>query len=78
MKAYILVKTEMAMTGEAFSLIQKAKGVVGADVTFGPYDIVVQVESDSLEDIAKAIVWEIRTVPGVLDTLTCVAVNVQG
>jgi len=76
MKAYVLVKTEMAMTAEALTLIRKAKGVVGAEVTFGPYDMVVQIEAENLEAIAKTIVWEIRTVPGIVDTMTCIAVNV--
>ena len=76
MKAYILVKTAAAGTGEAVRMIQKAKGVVDADVTFGPYDIVVQVEGETLEAIGKTVIWEIRTVPGVLDTLTCTAVKV--
>jgi hypothetical protein len=75
MKAYILVKIESAATGEALGLIRKGKGVVSADVTFGPYDMVVQVESESLEVMARTVIWEIRTVPGVLDTLTCVAVS---
>lgn len=76
MKAYVLIKTEMAMTAEALTLIRKAKGVVGAEVTFGPYDMVVQIEAENLEAIAKTIVWEIRTVPGIVDTMTCIAVHV--
>lgn len=76
MKAYVLVKTEMAMTAEALTLIRKAKGVVGAEVTFGPYDMVVQIEAENLETIGKTIVWEIRTVPGIVDTMTCIAVGV--
>ncbi len=76
MKAYVLVKTEMAMTAEALTLIRKANGVVGAEVTFGPYDMVVQIEAENLEAIAKTIVWEIRTVPGIVDTMTCIAVHV--
>ncbi len=75
-KAYILVKTAPGGTGEAVGMIAKAKGVVSAEVTFGPYDIVVQVEGETLEAIAKTVVWQIRTVPGVLDTLSCIAAKV--
>lgn len=75
MKAYVLVHTQAMETAEAVNLMRKVKGVVAADITFGPYDAVAQVEADNLDHIGRIVIHEIRTLPGVVDTLTCVAVN---
>ncbi len=75
MKAYVLVHTQAMETAETVSMMRKVKGVVATDATFGPYDIVAQVEADNLDNIGRIVIREIRTLPGVSDTLTCVAVN---
>jgi DNA-binding Lrp family transcriptional regulator len=75
MKAYVLVHTQAMETAEAVNMMRKVKGVVAADITFGPYDVVAQVEADNLDHIGRIVIREIRTLPGIADTLTCVAVN---
>ena len=62
-------------TADVVDMIRKIKGVVQADVTFGPYDAVVQVEAADLDTLSRVVIRDIRTVPGVIDTLTCLAVN---
>ena len=34
-------------TADAVSMMRKVKGIVAADTTFGPYDVVAQVEADT-------------------------------
>jgi DNA-binding Lrp family transcriptional regulator len=74
MKAYVLIHTQTSETAEVVEMMSGIKGVVAADVTFGPFDAVAQVEADSLNAIGKTIIREIRALPGVIDTVTCLAV----
>jgi len=62
-------------TADAVRMMRKVKGIVAADTTFGPYDVVAQVEADNLDNIGRIVIREIRTLPGVSDTLTCVVVS---
>ena len=76
MKAYVLVHSQASETAEVVEMMRRVKGVTAADVTFGPFDAVAQVEAADLNSIGYIIVREIRTLPGVIDTLTCLAVGV--
>jgi DNA-binding Lrp family transcriptional regulator len=75
MKAYVLVNSQTMETADVVEMMRKVKGVVTADVTFGPYDAVAIVEASDLNALGRIIVREIRTLPGVLDTITCLAVD---
>ena len=46
-----------------------------ADVTFGPYDAIIEVEAQDLSRLGKIVYSTIRPQPGVIDTLTCLAVE---
>ncbi len=75
MKAYVMLRTQLMETADVVELARKIKGVVQADVTFGPYDAVAQVEVADLDTLSRVVIRELRTLPGVLDTLTCLAVD---
>ena len=75
MKAYVLIRSQLMETAGVVDQLRRVKGVLAADVTFGPYDAVVQVEAPDLDALSRVIIHEIRTMPGVLDTLTCLAAN---
>ena len=75
MKAYVLVNSQTMETADVVEMMRKVKGVVTADVTFGPYDAVAIVEASDLNALGGIIVREIRTLPCVLDTITCLAVE---
>jgi DNA-binding Lrp family transcriptional regulator len=75
MRAYVLLRTQLMETAEVVKLMRQVKGVVSADVTFGPYDAVAQVEATDLDTLSRLVIRDIRTLPGVIDTLTCLAVQ---
>ena len=75
MKAYVLLT---ARTGEVTAVVRQMKrieGVLDAHITFGPYDAVAVVEADDVKKVGDVIHGEIHPIPGVLDTLTCLAVD---
>ncbi len=75
MRAYVLIHAQTSETAEVVTMIRKIKGVTAADVTFGPFDAVAQVEAENLDAVGRIIVREIRPLPGVMDTITCLAVD---
>lgn len=75
MKAYVLLT---ARTGEVTAIVRqlkRIKGVLDAHITFGPYDAVAVVEANDVKGIGDVVHKEIHPIPGVLDTLTCLAVD---
>ena len=75
MKGFVLLT---ARTGDVSAVVRQMKsieGVIDAHVTFGPYDAVAVVEADDVKKIGTIVHEEIHPIPGVLDTLTCLAVD---
>jgi len=68
--AYILINIQPAKT---IAVVQKLRAIPGAIVheVMGPYDAVVELESDSQEDITAILRNKIRSVDGVTNTITC-------
>ncbi len=76
MKAYVLIKTRVGETVDVVRTLRRKPGVVSADVTFGPYDAVAVVSTASLDTIGDLVTSTIHSTPGVLETLTCLVVEV--
>lgn len=75
MKAYVLINIR---AGDIASVIQHLRRVVGvseATMTFGLYDGVAVIEAEDLKAIGKIIYNQIQPIPGVIETLTCLAVD---
>lgn len=75
MKAYVLIKIRTGEIPEAIRQLRSAKGVVAADMTFGPYDAIAIVEAKDLNSLGRVVAADIQPVVGVLDTLTCLVVE---
>ena len=75
MRAYMLARVTTGTEREVVRSLKGAPGVVRADFVFGPYDIIVEVEAPSLAAIGKLASETVRCQPGVIDTLTCLAVE---
>ena len=75
MKAYVLLT---ARTGEVTAVVRQMKrieGVLDAHTTFGPYDAVAVIEANDIKKVGTIVHGDIHPIPGVLDTLTCLAVD---
>jgi len=76
MKAYVLIKTRPGEVKEVVRQLRKTENVIEAHMTFGPYDAVAVLESSDLSGLGDLIASAIQPLPGVEQTLTCVAVEV--
>jgi DNA-binding Lrp family transcriptional regulator len=74
-RAYVLIQTEVGRSAYVSAQVAQLEGVVStADVT-GPYDVIVQVEADTIDDLGKMVVSRMQLTDGVTRTLTCPIVN---
>jgi DNA-binding Lrp family transcriptional regulator len=75
MKAYVLLDVHAGEERSVQQMLKKVPGVLKVETTFGPYDAIVQIEAPDLAGLGKLVYHTIRATPGVLDTLTCLAVE---
>ncbi len=71
MQAYVLIKIRAGEIPEGVRQLRAVKGIVDATATLGPYDAIARIEGSDLEAIGRIVTWDIQSIPGVLDTLTC-------
>ncbi|MCL0102294.1 Lrp/AsnC ligand binding domain-containing protein [Dehalococcoidia bacterium] len=73
-RAFVLIETSVGKTKEVAESIRGVKEVVSVDPVTGPYDIIVTIESTDLSGIGDIVTSRIHTTPGVVRTVTCLAV----
>ncbi len=69
--AYVMLNVDPSKTTEVVDRMRAVAGAVVHEV-LGPYDIVVELEADTNEDLTALRRSKIRPVPGVTSTVTCV------
>lgn len=75
MKAYVLIKIRAGVVPEVVKQLREVEGVAEAHITFGPYDAVAVVETADISRLGAITASTIQAIPGVEQTLTCVAVD---
>jgi DNA-binding Lrp family transcriptional regulator len=75
MKAYVLIHVHPGAVPEVVSTLRKLPGVLEANMTFGPYDVVAIIEAQSINALGPLIANQVQPISGVLDTLTCLVVE---
>lgn len=75
--AYILVKVEAGKDKEILEEIKKMSGVKETALTYGAYDLHIEISFDTMEELDKFIFDGIRKVPGVKETVTLVVPKVM-
>jgi DNA-binding Lrp family transcriptional regulator len=77
MKAYILIKVRAGEIKEVLKQLRKLESIKSAEMTFGPYDAIAVMESGDIGKVGHAIASDIQPIPGIEQTLTCLAVDVE-
>jgi DNA-binding Lrp family transcriptional regulator len=76
MKAYILINVRTGEIPDVVRQMKKIEQVIEVNMTFGPYDAVAIVESRDINDLGQILASSIQPIPGVEETLTCLAVEI--
>ncbi|PKB68367.1 MAG: AsnC family transcriptional regulator [SAR202 cluster bacterium Io17-Chloro-G4] len=74
-KAYLLVETAVGKTRDVATTLQSLEGIETVDVVTGPYDIIAMISAGDMAVVGNLVTGHIHTVPGVVRTVTCVAVG---
>jgi len=74
--AYVLINATPQKISEVLINIRKASSVNSAYAVTGPYDIIAYIEAEDINEVGKAVVFQIQGVEGVTKTLTCMVVEV--
>ena len=74
-KAYVLITVDTALTKDVLSSLNELREAVEVHEVLGPYDIVVELETEKFEDVTSILRQRIRPIPGVRNTVTCVDVQ---
>lgn len=69
-KAYVLIGCELGREDEVVTRLREIKGVRRATITYGDYDIVVEVEAPNESQMDKLVTKTIRQLPNIRSTTT--------
>jgi DNA-binding Lrp family transcriptional regulator len=75
-QAYILIQTEVGKAADVARQISEISGVTQAEGVTGPYDVVVRVSAEDVDDLGKLVASQIQAVAGITRTLTCPVVHI--
>jgi len=75
MKAYVLIKVRAGDVPEVVKNLRSIEGVVDANMTLGPFDAIAVVEFADVAKLGAITARKIQPIPGVEQTLTCLAVD---
>ncbi|MFA7397569.1 MAG: Lrp/AsnC ligand binding domain-containing protein [Candidatus Bathyarchaeia archaeon] len=71
-QAFVLVNVESGAEEEVVSQLKKVEGVEEAYYSYGVYDIISKVRSDTMEKLKDLVTRKIRTLDRVRSTLTLI------
>ncbi len=74
-RAFVLVETSVGRTKEVAAALKGVKGVAVVDAVTGPYDIIAIVEAADLNGVGDIVTSRVHTIPGIVRTVTCLAVS---
>jgi anthranilate phosphoribosyltransferase len=68
--SYTLIRVHPANDKDVYSKVRNFKEVKEVILTYGEYDLIIKVESDSMEDLDNFIFNRLRRIDGVAVTTT--------
>ncbi|MQF69732.1 Lrp/AsnC family transcriptional regulator [SAR202 cluster bacterium AD-804-J14_MRT_500m] len=74
-KAYVLINVDTAYTSQVMERINGLAGIGEVHEVLGPFDVVAEVETSGMQDLIVVLRDEIRVIPGVKNTVTCITVD---
>ena len=77
-KAFVLINCELGSEEHVISELKTFSDVKNVQGTFGAYDIIVEISSESIDKIRETITWKIRKIEKIRSTLTLTKIEGQG
>jgi DNA-binding Lrp family transcriptional regulator len=76
-RAYVLIQTEVGKAAPVAAELRGIAGVVAADDVTGSYDVIAQVEAESVDELGRGVLSRFQMMEGITRTLTCLVVNLE-
>jgi DNA-binding Lrp family transcriptional regulator len=73
--AYVLIQTDIGKAAHVAQQVSGIDGVVTAEAVTGPYDVIVQAEAPSMNDLGRMVVRDVQQIEGITRTITCPVVR---
>ena len=74
-QAFVLMNAELGSEDSIVQDLKKLDGVKEVFQVYGVYDIVAQLEADTMEKVKETITWKLRKLNGVKSTLTMIVMS---
>ncbi len=74
--AFVLIDTTGNHTKSAYKTLTRIEGIKAVFPVTGPYDLIAQVEAETLEELNDLIMVRIRGVDGITKTNTAIVLNI--
>jgi len=75
MKAYVLLHVRVGNIPEVVKNLQRTEGVEEAHMTFGPYDVIAEINANDAKSLGNMLSSRIHPIPGIIDTNTLLVVD---
>jgi len=72
LKAYVLMNTELGQEAAVVESLKQVKEIKSVNALYGIYDIIAEVEADSMEKIKETVFSKIRRLENVRSTITLI------
>ena len=76
-KAFVLINCDLGKEKDIISNLNEIENVKESHGTWGAYDIIAEVGSETTESLRDTITWKIRKMPAVRSTLTLMGIEGQ-
>jgi DNA-binding Lrp family transcriptional regulator len=77
MKAIVLIKIETGDVKQVYRDLKRIGSISEVHLTFGPYDVIAVIQTESLFTLGKIVSEQVQTIPGVQQTITCLMVETE-
>jgi DNA-binding Lrp family transcriptional regulator len=74
-RAYVLIETLGGKSKDVADALRKVSGITASDVVTGPYDVIAVAQGADANVIGRLVLNEVRGIPGISKTMTCLAVD---
>jgi DNA-binding Lrp family transcriptional regulator len=72
---FLLVETEVGRLEEVLHRVESVPGVTEVQAVTGPFDLIVRIQANHINEALDLVVHRIRRIPGVKGTETLVSVS---
>jgi DNA-binding Lrp family transcriptional regulator len=70
MKAYILLNAELGQESEIIDALKEVKEIIVVHNLYGIYDLIIEMEADSMDKVKEIVFNKIRRLENVKSTIT--------